>query len=84
MGIYLPGAGTLGGVVYPGTRMAPSQGIPPDFYPRYMNGGRRPVPVPPLPLPLHATLYLSTPSTCLDECGFFKSLVVRFPYILIF
>ena len=44
-------------------------------------------------LPLCATLcllaslpllHISAPPTCLDECGFFKSLVVGFPYSFIF
>ena len=72
--------------------IAHSQGIPPNFYPLYVNVGP-PVPILPLPLPLHATphlltsplcLHVSAPPTCLDECGSFKSLVVRLPYTAIF
>ena len=84
--IYLLGTGTLGCTVWPGAGITHSQGIPPDFYSLYVNAGL-PVPIPlPLP-PLHTTLYLltslpslwvSAPPTHLDECGFFKSLVVDF------
>ena len=37
MGVYLPGAGTLGCVVWAGAGIACCQGIPPDFYPPYVN-----------------------------------------------
>ena len=77
MGIYLPVTGTLGYVVCPGAGIAGSQGIPPDFYLLPVNVG---LPVPPL-LPLCATphplqlagFHVSTPPTCVDECGSFKS-----------
>ena len=39
MGIYLPGAGTLGCAVWFGAGIAGSQGIPPDFYPLHVNVG---------------------------------------------
>ena len=90
--IYLPSAGTLGCVVWPGAGIAGSQGNPPDFYPSQVNVGLL-VPVLPLPLPVHPTLHLcvsppclrfSTPPTHLDESGFFKSLVVGLPYSSIF
>ena len=36
-------------------------------------------------IPHHSTcLHVLAPHTCLDECGFFKSLVVRLPHNLIF
>ena len=79
-------------VVWPGAGMAHSQGISPNFYPPHMNIGY-PMPVLPLPPPLLAILsllvflprlHISVPPTCLDECGFFKCLIVGFPYSLIF
>ena len=77
-GIYLLGNGNLGCVVWPGAGMAQSQGIHPDFYLPHVHVGP-PVPIPPLPQPLHATLCLLTSLPCLsisalpthlDECGF--------------
>ena len=59
MGIYLPGAGTLGSVVQPGAGIAHSQGIPLNFYPPYVNVGSS---VPP-PLPLSAPPHLFTSLT---------------------
>ena len=61
----------------------------PDFYPPHMNVEL------PVPSPLHTTLVSTTlcacpplhdsaPPTCLDECGLFKSLVVRRPHSSIF
>ena len=47
MGVYLPGAGTLGCAVCPGAGIAHSQGVPPDFYLPHVNVG---LPLPPLPL----------------------------------
>ena len=85
MGIYLPGTETLGCVVWPGAGIACSQGVPPNFYPPYMNVGLL-MPIPPLP-PFCITLlspHLFAPPTYLDECGFFKSLVVKLPYSSIF
>ena len=54
MGIYLPGTGTLGCVVWPGSGILHSWGIPPDFYPPHVNVGQT------IPLPLHAPLSLCT------------------------
>ena len=81
MGTYLPGAGTLGWVVCSGARILGSRGIPPNFYLPHVDVG------PPVSIfvPLCATLpllclfmclYVSAPPTHLDECDFFKSLVV--------
>ena len=56
VGDYLPGAGTLGCVVWPGAGIAGSQGIPPDFYLPRVNVGLS-IPLL-LQLPLHATLPL--------------------------
>ena len=87
MGINLPSARTLGCVVWPG--ITHSQGVPPDFHPPHVNVG----PPMPIPLPLHTTrcllaslphLLISSPTTHLDKCGFFKSLVVRLPHSSIF
>ena len=72
----------------PGARITHSQGIFPNFYPPHMEVG------PSIPLlllsplrPIHIlftqTLWLC-PSNHLDEYGFFKSLVVGFPYSSIF
>ena len=80
--------GTLGCTVRPCTGITGSQGIPPNFSLLHVNVG----PPIPQPLPLHATPHLlasppisvSTPPTHLDECGFFKSLVVRLPHSSIF
>ena len=88
MGIYLPGAGTLGCAVWFGAGIAGSQGIPPDFYLLHVNVGS-PVSILPLPpalctrqglLTSLSSLHISTPTTYLDECGFFG---VRLPYSLI-
>ena len=89
MGIYLPGARTVGYVIWPGAGNAYSQGILPDFYPPPVNVG---LPVSLLLQPLHATMCLlasppvatSPPLLPMNECGFFKSLVVRLPYNSIF
>ena len=43
MGTYLPGAGTLGWVVWSGARVHRSGGIPPNFYPPHVDVG---LPVP--------------------------------------
>ena len=59
MGIYLPGTGTLGCVVWPGAGITHPQDIPPNFYLPHMNVGP-PVPVLLLPPSLCATLYLLT------------------------
>ena len=63
MGFYLPGAGTLGSAVCPGTGIARSQGIPPDFCLPPVNEGL-PVPVPllqPLRAPPHLLAFLPIP-----------------------
>ena len=82
---YLTRTGTLGWVIWPGARIAHSQGILPEFCPPNLSVGM------PTPLlhcnyisaPLHPPMP-STPPNRLDNCGFFKSLVVRLPYSLIF
>ena len=90
VGIYLPDAGTLGGAVWRGAGIAHSQGITSIFYLPHVNVGAL---MPILPPPLHTTphllafppyLHVSTPPPHLDECGFFKSLVVGLPYSSIF
>ena len=88
MRLYLPSTGSLGWAVWPGAGITYSQGIPPDFCPPHVNVGP---PLPPpllLPLPLHATLHSLCPSSTFpthqDKYGFFKSLIVRLPYSLIF
>ena len=48
MGIYLPGAGTLSCVVWPGPRITCFQGVPPDFDPPRVSVGLPVSPVPPL------------------------------------
>ena len=74
MRLYFPGAGTLGYVVWPGAGISCSPGIP-DVGP----------PVQPTAASLPPDYVLSTlaPRLChpthLDECSFFKSLVVRLP-----
>ena len=47
MGIYFPGAGTLGCAVWPGAGIAHSQDIPPNLYPPHRYVGP---PVPPSPI----------------------------------
>ena len=70
MGTYLPGTGTPDWVVWCGTGIPCSRGVPPDFYPPHVDVG------PPVPC-----LHVSVPLTCLDECDFFNSLVVGLPYV---
>ena len=53
MGVYLPGAGTLDSVVWPGAEIACSQGIPSDFYLPHVNVG--PSVLLPQPLLVHTT-----------------------------
>ena len=100
MRIYLPGPGTLGCVVWPGAGSAHSQDIPLDFYTPHMNVEPPiPLPKihstaasasPAIAHLLTSThpppsrLYISTPPTHMDEYGFFKFLVVRLPYNLIY
>ena len=90
MGIYSPHAGTLSCVIWLGAGIAHSQGITSIFYLPHVNVGAL---MPILPPPLHTTphllafppyLHVSTPPPHLDECGFFKSLVVGLPYSSIF
>ena len=75
VGIYLPGSGTLGWEVWCGagiprsTGFPCSRGVPSHFYLPHMGVG------PPV---LH--LCVSAPPTCLDECDFFNSIVVRLPF----
>ena len=85
IGIYLPGAWSLGWMIWSGAGITCSRGMPPNFYPPHVNVGL------PVPLPLWASLRLSTsahlsmsPSPRLDECGFFKSWVVGLIYSSIF
>ena len=47
IGTYLSSARTLGWAVWSGAGIALSQGIPPDFYPPYMNVGLSILPLPP-------------------------------------
>ena len=87
MRLYLPGAGTLGCVVWTGARIACSHGNPPDFYPPYVKVGLLDPQLAPVPLyttlhPLPPQLWDSGTPTHLDEYGFFKFLVVRLPYSL--
>ena len=70
MGAYIPGTGTLGSVVCCGAVCPCFWGIHLDFYLPHVCVK--------LPVP-----YLH-PATCLDECDFFNSLIVRIPYSLIF
>ena len=85
MGAYLPGAGTLGLVVWCRARVPCSQGIPPEFYPPNMGMG------PPIPhlcassrlsTPLHTSPHLSASlpllPICLDEYGFLNSFLSDF------
>ena len=65
--------------------MARSPGVPPSLYPPQVNVG------PPIPQAVSTAALLqpphhilAAPFTCLDECFFFKSLVVRLPYSLVF
>ena len=61
----------------PVTEISLSRGIPPDFYPPHVNVG-------PFELRSLCTVSATLPlPPNLDECGFFKSLVVRLPYSLI-
>ena len=53
-GVYLPSARTMGCAVWPGVRIAQSQGILPGFYPPHLNVG----PSVPPPLPLHLLMWL--------------------------
>ena len=89
MGICLLGTGTVGNVVWPGTGIAYFQGIPPDFYPPRVNAGTAPSAAAVslchiAPPHISTCLCISPPPTLLDECGFFKFLVVGLPYSLIF
>ena len=90
----MPRAGTLGCKVWPGAETAHSPGVCPSFYLPQMNVGP---PCPPaittasLPLLHHChtmsslpQLPSSAPPIHLDEYFFFKSLVVRLPYSLVF
>ena len=79
------GAGALGWVVWTGAGIPHSQGVFLIFYPPHMEVGM-PVPiyVPLCTTPCLQPLCVSTPPTCLDECGFFKSLVVRLPHDSVF
>ena len=84
MRISLPGLGTLGCVVYPGTGIAHSQGVSPYFYPLHVSVDCLFTAAATSLCHLFAHLHICDPPTSLDECGFFKSLVVRLHYGLIF
>ena len=62
--------------------------VTPNFYPPQVNVVWPITILPPSPLRstlhLSASLHISSPPTRLDECGFFKSLVVGLSYSLIF
>ena len=60
-------------VIWCGAGIPCSQNILPDFYPPHV-GVRLSIPC----------LCFSSPPTCLSECDFFNSLVVRLPYSFIF
>ena len=81
-GIYLPGTGTLGL-----WSLVPKVSLPIFIHHTWMwdHPFRRwHLSMPHcIPAPLCPSPHLY-PLTCLDECGFFKSLVVRLPYSLIF
>ncbi|KAF6088443.1 hypothetical protein HJG60_008268 [Phyllostomus discolor] len=88
MGAYLPDAGILGWAVWTRAGIIHSQGVPPNFYLLHMNVG---LPVPtllfnatPCLLTSPPYLHVSAFPTHLDEYGFFKCLVIGFPYSLIF
>ena len=95
MRLYFLGTGTLGCAVYPGAGIAHSPDVPSNFYLPHVNVGLS-VPLAaataasfPLPHHCHSVssppwLPISAPPTHLDEYFFFKSLVVRFIYSLIF
>ena len=85
MGIYFPVTGILGCVVWPVAGIPHSWGIPLNFYPPHVNVGS-PVLLPHCTGSLHLSthLHVSTLPTHLDECGFFKPLVVGLPYSSIF
>ena len=89
MGIYLPCARTLDCAVWFGAGIACSQGIRPWFLSTtckcknalsvaVASSSHTTSPC------LSADLHISVHPTYLDECGFFKSLVVRLPYSSIF
>ena len=88
MGISVPGTGTLGCVVWPGALIVFSQGIPPDIYPPRAYGTVHYTTT--AAFQCHSAspcLWVSgspPPPTHLDECGFFKSLVVGLQYSLSF
>ena len=60
MGVYRPGAGTLGCVVWPGAVITHSQGVPPHFHPPHMNVGT-PILPPPLCLTVPSLPGVMTP-----------------------
>ena len=82
--VLFPGTGTPVCPGCPGAGIAHSQGIPPNFI-HHMQGDCLVVATSPLPCCCHTSssppwLCVSAPPTCLDEYGFFKSLVVGLPY----
>ena len=88
MRFSLPGAGTLGCVVWPVAGMTRSTGVPPDLYPPHVGVGPLDHVISTASL-CHPTssvpkLPISTPPTHLDTYGFFKALVVRLPHNLAF
>ena len=77
MGLYLPGAGTLGCVVWPGVGIAHSQGILPVFI-HHMQKWDRPFCSRRLPVAqrISGPHHVSASPTRLDEFDLLKCLVV--------
>ena len=67
MGTYLPGTGTLGWGAWCGAGTPHSQDIPPQFLSTTHGCGTSP-------------LHICDPPIILDGCGFFNSIIVRFPF----
>ena len=78
-GIYLPGTRTLGWDPF-----APKVLLPMFIHHTWIWDRPCPFHHQHLSAPHGVSSPVSAPPTCLDECGFFKSLVVRLPYTLIF
>lgn len=70
-GTCLPGTGSLGWGARCGVGAPHSQDIPPEFLSTTHGCRTRP-------------FHVCTPSTSLDGCGFFNSVVVRLPFNLIY
>ena len=83
--VLFPSVGILDCTMWTWAGKAHSPGVPPSLYPPQVNVG------PPIPQAVSTAALLqpphhilAAPFTCLDECFFFKSLVVRLPYSLVF